>query len=219
MAVDVYAVRVGDRYGVEYESYLRSKLPHIKFLTSPEPDLHLQWNKLHFFKLQVKNPIVVIDVDIELHNDYIDLINYPIEPGEFLTLDPWWDPQKQACDINGGFYKFYPSDTKYIYDEFISRPDYWREYYIKQKIKPGPVNGEENFVSYMIKKRLRTKFVPASWFSTMWRDPQKKTLSALTAKYSGPYIVLGNKIHPQIKLLHYNGMNNLQQLLNEEHQL
>lgn len=213
MAVKVYAVRVGDRYGLEYEDYLKSKIPNIEFMNDPKQDLILQWNKLHYFTLETDEPIVVIDIDIELHNDYEKLFDYPIQRGEFLTINPWWDPEKRACDINGGFYKFYPKDTKYIYEEFMKKPDYWREYYIKKRCKPGPVNGEENFVSEMVKRKLEMKFLPDSWVTTMHSDMEPEKISKLTSKYPGQYIFLGGKINPDIKLIHYNGAANLKKIV------
>ena len=46
--VKVYAVRVGTKYGPEYETYLKDKLPSIEFLNKEEHPFILQWNKLRF---------------------------------------------------------------------------------------------------------------------------------------------------------------------------
>lgn len=204
MGVKVFAVRVGDRYGPEYEEYLKSKIPNITFLTTPEPDLVWQWNKIHFFNYHSNEPIVVVDVDIELYNNYDDLINYPVSHGEFLTINPWWDNNKHSCDINGGFYKFYPSDTRYIYEEFMDQPDYWRRCFIDMGIKPGPVNGEENFVSRIAKQKLKIKYLPDNWVTRMVPNISNKHLISLTKKYPGDYITLGGQYNPDIKLVHFN---------------
>ena len=78
MAVKVYAVRVGNRYGPKYEDYLRSKIPNIQFLNEEKENFKLQWNKLHFFNLNLDEPICVIDIDIKLINEYQKLFDYPI---------------------------------------------------------------------------------------------------------------------------------------------
>lgn len=203
MAVKVFAVRVGDRYGPEYEDYLRSKIPNIEFINDDQ--LVLQWNKIRFFNLNLDEPVCVIDIDIELINDYWDLFNYPIERGEFLTLDPWWDTNRISCGINGAFYKFYPSDTKYIYDSFMEDPIHWRHYFIKAGIKSGPVGGEENFVELKVKERLRTKFIPSTWYSRMEENSTSEDIKRLNRKYPGSYLKL-DQYHPDLKLLHYNSL-------------
>ena len=35
--------------------------------------------------------------------------------------------------INGGFFKYYPKDVKYIYDKFMKDPNHWQTHYIKNK--------------------------------------------------------------------------------------
>ena len=46
----IVAVRIGDKYGPEYEKYLESKLPEYEFIWVREPireDVALQWNKMY----------------------------------------------------------------------------------------------------------------------------------------------------------------------------
>jgi len=198
--MDVRAVRIGSKYGREYEEYLESKLPGIQFLRENKDELMLQWNKLHFFNLDVEGPVCVIDIDIELHGDYCQLFEYPIVRGQFLSMRQWWDPNRK-CEINGGFYKFYPADTKYIYDKLMKNPEYWMAYYIKQGIKPGPVNGEENFVDMMVRKKLDLKFVPDEWCCRMSNDIKFITRQNKLSKL--PYVYL-DRYHPEVKLVHFN---------------
>ena len=42
-----------------------------------------------------------------------------------------WE-QKEGYKINGGFFKYYPKDCKYIYDKFMSNVSYWQSYYIEK---------------------------------------------------------------------------------------
>jgi len=199
MDVKVFAVRVGNRYGPEYEDYLRAKIPHIQFLNEEKEEFKLQWNKLHFFNLDVNEPIVVIDIDLELINDYQNLFEYEIKQDEFLTIKPWWDDRK----INGGFYKFYPLSFKYVYEEFSANKNKWERYFIENGTKPGPVNGEEDYVYSMIKDNL--KFLPEEWCVSY---PKNNDWSKLNSKYKGDYVYLGNKFNQNIKLIHYSGVNN-----------
>jgi hypothetical protein len=202
--MEIRAVRIGERYGPEYEDYLKSKLPNIQFLNEEKDNLLLQWNKLHFFNLDIDKPVCVIDIDISLINDYMEIFNYPIQPGEFLSIRQWWDPNSKS-ELNGGFYKFYPKDTKYIYDKMMENPTYWMNYFIKNGAKPGPINGEENFVEMMVKQKLDLKFIPDEWCCRMKED--KKFLSKQNRLSSLDYVYLGG-FNPSIKLVHYNGLNN-----------
>lgn len=162
--VKVYAVRVGTKYGPEYETYLKDKLPSIEFLNKEEHPFILQWNKLRFMELDIDEPICVIDVDIGLENDYMELFEYPIKRGEFLAIPAWWrDTLNERYKINGGFYKYYPKDCKYIVDEYRSKPEYYTTKYIKNKTTVGPVNGEQYFVEDTANSRLKIKTVPQAW--------------------------------------------------------
>jgi len=207
--MEIRAVRIGNKYGPEYEAYLKSKIPNIQFINEERDGLKLQWNKVHFFNLDINEPVCVIDIDILLINDYMDIFNYPIQPGEFLSMRQWWDPNSKS-EINGGFYKFYPKDTKYIYDTMMQSPEYWMNYFIQNGDKPGPVNGEENFVEKMVKQKLKLKFIPDEWTCRMKED--KKFLAKMNNLSSLPYVYLG-EYNPKIKLVHFNGLNNFVQYI------
>lgn len=203
----VFCVRIGDTYGPEYETYLKSKLDDITFVHEPKEDFVLQWNKIHFFNLDLDEPVVVIDIDVLLMNDYMRMFDYPIERGEFLTIHSWWegkDPTK-ACYINGGFYKFYPTDTKYIYEEFKRNRKHWEMYFIKvMKLKKGPVGGEENFVEMMVKQKLKLKTVPDSWVARGSLDKNLEMLVDQNKKYPGEGLMYaGGEWNEEIKFVHY----------------
>ena len=144
----IVAVRIGDKYGPEYEEYLESKLPEYEFIWVREPireDVILQWNKMYGMSLDIDEPICVMDIDIILTNDYKEVFEFPIKRGEFACMPGWW--REDAKDevpypMNGGFFKYYPKDCRYIYDEFMSNTDHWQQYYIKNGVTKGPVNGE-----------------------------------------------------------------------------
>ena len=162
--VRVFAVRVGDKYGPDYEDYLRSKIPDIDFIRVSMPQFIRQWNKIRFFNKPLNEAICVIDVDVELTNDYMELFEYPIERGQFLSIPTFNDTDEwRGYKLNGGFYKFFPKDTKYIYEEFVNNSRKWTTHYIENGTTVGPVNGEQFFVEDMVKQRLELKLVPEDW--------------------------------------------------------
>jgi hypothetical protein len=162
--VKVYAVRVGDKYGVEHEEYLKSKLPDITFLRDSEHPFLRQWNKLRFMEIDTDDPICVIDLDIELMNDYMELFEYPLQRGEFVGIPAWWkDTDKPGYELNGGFYKYYPKDCKYIAKKFRSDPGKWSEHYIRNGTTVGPINGEQYFVEDSVRERLSLRLVSQDW--------------------------------------------------------
>ena len=85
----IVAVRIGDKYGQQYEEYLESKLPEYEFIWVREPireDVILQWNKMYGMSLDIDEPICVMDIDIILTNDYKEVFEFPIKRGEFAYV-------------------------------------------------------------------------------------------------------------------------------------
>ena len=101
----VFAVRIGDKYGPEYEEYLEDKLSDYELVWIREPyhpDVQLQWNKMYGMNLDIDEPIVVMDIDVVLVNDYKKLFDYPINKGQFLAIPGWWrDTSGKKHKING----------------------------------------------------------------------------------------------------------------------
>jgi len=216
----IIAVRIGDRYGPEYETYLESKLPQHEFIWIREPireDVQLQWNKMYGMSLDIDEPVCVIDIDILLVNDYEKIFDYPIERGQFVAMPGWWRDTNIEYKINGGFFKYYPKDCKYIYDEFMSNTNKWQRHYIENGITKGPVNGEQHFVEDQVKKKLDLKIMPSAWFTRWMSDDQlekydyRSWQENITAKYNketgNDYIFL-DQFHDDIKLVHFTHMTN-----------
>ena len=130
-------VRIGNKYGPEYEKYLEKKLPDYEFIWVREPiqdNVQLQWNKMYGMNLDIDEPICVMDIDVLLINDYKKIFEFSIEKGEFIAMPGWWrDTNQEQYKINGGFFKYYPKDVKYIYEKFMSNPGHWQTHYIKNK--------------------------------------------------------------------------------------
>lgn len=219
----IFAVRIGERYGPEYESYLEAKLPEYEFVWIREqinPKVLMQWNKMFAMNTGIDEPVCVIDIDLLLVNDYKKIFEYPVERGEFVAIPGWWrDTEKEGYSLNGGFFKYYPTDCQYIYDKFINDIEYWQNYYIKNKITKGPINGEQYFVEDSVKEQLKLKLIPNSWVAR-WcatSDVLNKSLglwqSEISAKYQqltgNDYIYLGGEFHPDIKLVHFTHAANI----------
>ena len=208
----IYAVRIGDKYDVKYEKYQEKKLGPINWIREEESGVELWWNRMRVFECDINEPIVIIDIDMLWLHDYMKIIEYPIERGEFLVTQNWW-----GCDqmtnipykISGGFYKFYPQDTKYISELFYSDPQKWQSHYITKGIVRGPVGGEMNFVEDCVRGRISTnklkmKFIPHSW-NCQAPKPDKQHLIEMNSKYTHDWMYLGGEFHPDIKLVHYQG--------------
>tara|TARA_B110000285_G_scaffold214442_1_gene259769 strand:+ start:117 stop:824 length:708 start_codon:yes stop_codon:yes gene_type:complete len=218
----ILAIRIGDRYGPEYETYLEEKLPEYEFIWIREPirdDVTLQWNKMYGMSLDIDEPICVMDIDVILTNDYKKIFDYPIKPGEFLALPGWWREGNPEYKINGGFFKYYPKDCKHIYDIFMADVDKWQEHFIKNGTTAGPVNGEQYFVEQHVRasENLELKLLPNAWF-TRWNsqydmsDKQyKKWQFMMTQRYkeaSGNDYVWMGEFHEDIKFVHFTHAQN-----------
>lgn len=195
--------RIGDKYGPEYETYLNSKLKHydVEWIHQPlSSKVALQWNKMFLMAFNSEEPIVVMDIDTILLNDYDKLLQYPVKRGEFLSIPSWWSKRKTPHVINGGFYKYFPKDCKYIFDKFMSDPKKWQRHYIDNGTTVGPVNGEQFFVEDNVKSKLNLKLIPDEWV-TRWTQNTKKN-SFICERYPGELLVNGD-FNSNIKLIHF----------------
>ena len=214
----ILAIRIGEKYGPEYETYLEKKLPKHEFVWVREPyddGVILQWNKMWGMQLDIDEPICVMDIDVLLVNDYEKIFDYPVKRGQFLAMPGWWrDTEKSGYVINGGFFKYYPKDCKYIFDKFMSDPHRWQHHYIDNGTTKGPVNGEQYFVEDSVKEKLELVTLPEAWFTRWVTDESivygKSMLRwqvQLTNKNNeitgNDYIYLGGEFHEDIKFVHF----------------
>lgn len=214
----IFAVRIGERYGPEYETYLQSKLPEYDSHWIREPiqdDILMQWNKMAVMNMNIDEPVVVMDIDILLVNDYKKIFEYPVERGEFLSIPGWWrDTEREGYSLNGGFFKYYPTDCKYIYDKFMKDHLKWQRHYIDNGVTKGPINGEQYFVEDSVHEKLKLKLIPTSWVTRWCSDEvvingrdMKQWQIKTTMKYqrltNNDYVYLGGEFHPDIKFVHF----------------
>lgn len=206
----VFCFRIGKKYGPEYEEYLSNKLGEkydlIFIRNSLDYKIALQWNKMFLMNLDYDKPIVVIDIDVLLENNYYDIFDIDIVPGEFLAMPSWWN-NKTDYSINGGFYKYYPKDCKYIYDKFMDNPKHWQSHYIKKGVTIGPVNGEQNFVEDNVKTKLKLKLLPNEWVSR-WTNNEKmnRDICARFSERTEATNLFNNntqKFNKDIRLVHF----------------
>ena len=200
----ILCVRIGEKYGPEYETYLEKKLPEHEFIWIREPyhnQVTLQWNKMWGMQLDIDEPICVMDIDVLLVNDYKKVFDYPIQSRE-VTMD------------------ITSKDCRYIYDKFMSDIHKWQRYYIDNGTTRGPVNGEQYFVSDSVNEKLKIKLLPNEWF-IRWvanRTPlseyqtEKDFMFKITEKYvnktGNDYAYLGQEFHPDIKFVHFTHSSN-----------
>lgn len=212
----IYCVRIGDKYGPEYETYIQDKLKDydLHFIREQyDPRVMLQWNKMYPMSLGSTEPVCVMDIDMLLVNDYKEMIDYPIERGQFLALGSWWN---STLDVNGGFFKYYPKDCNYIYEKFMSDPEKWQRHYIENGMTTGPVNGEQNFVKESVEERLELIRTPEKW-STRWISEECAHIlmgmdyddwvldhrSKYETATGNKWVYLGGEWHPDIKIVHF----------------
>lgn len=232
--IDVFCVRIGNKYGPEYETYLENKLSKyckIHWIReSYAPGVQLQWNKMLPMSFNTDKPVCVMDIDILLVNDYMEIFNYPIKRGEFLAMPDWWglDHSSKGWKINGGFFKYYPTDCRPIWNEFNRDVSFWQRHFIDNGTTTGPVNGEQYFVEQMIHKTgLELSLLPKAWF-TRWCSNKMHSMSLvdeedasykalkwqthMTKMYrehtGNDYIYLGGEFHPDIKMVHFTNFMN-----------
>ena len=208
----ILAVRIGDKYGPEYEDYLEEKLSDYELVWIREPyekGIALQWNKMYGMQLDIDEPICIMDIDVLLVNDYKKVFEYPVDRGQFVAMPGWWrDTKKEGYSINGGFFKYYPKDCKYIYDKFMSDIGGWQQYYINNGVTNGPVNGEQNFVEESVKEKLELITFSDKWCTRWCQDPRiNRRLDSLYLKYFHEPLILSYKnnreFNDKVKMVHF----------------
>ena len=203
----VYCLRIGNKYGPEYEDYINEKLKDYEVIwihEAPRKDIPLQWNKINLMNLDIDEPIVALDIDVILTGNYKELFDYPIQRGEFIGIPQWWSTRYPQWKLNGGFQKYYPKDCKFIYDIFYDNPKHWMMHYIREGLTIGPVNGEQFFVEEHAKKKLKVIPVPSKWVTRWTADDTIN--NAIVDKFkdiSNKKLFSNDEFHDDIKLVHF----------------
>lgn len=207
----VFCLRIGNKYGPEYERYIEKKLEgyDLTWVTEPfDKRVALQWNKMFFMGLDIDEPICVIDIDLIFLNDYKRLFDYPIRRGQFLTIRAWWESY-QDFKINGGFFKYYPKDCKFMLDKFISNIEYWQRIYITKGLTIGPVNGEQFFVEQHAVEELDILTFDDRWVTNWSNTPDwNNQVHTKYKQYYNETLISDDKFNDNIKLIHFTTSRN-----------
>ena len=178
-----------DYVGKLYRSLLKNSTIPFEFIcisdTDVEADVVLpynhqsnikkHWHKLKYFSPQFayQNPgddIIIMDIDQKIVGNVDEILNYPVEEGELLTYDSWWNVKtnkfadRVIIPINGGFYKFKSGSFKYIWDDFSLNPEYWQLHYYEKGDVHYKYYGEQNYVFWKLDEhKANIKYLPGEW--------------------------------------------------------
>ncbi len=194
-----------------YTDYKDNFNPNIIIKPITKKDKKLQWYKLDFFKKGFTNheDIIIMDIDVDIVGN-VDFIfdNYT----GFVGSHRWWwrwreDKQKDKFALSGTMYKFKNGEYQYIVDTFEKDIHYWEEYFIKNGITTGPVNGEMHFVQQMLIDNKAVKSYFPEVKIVKWSDDfvtQLKLERNFNIYVKEDYIY-NNDWHPGISIVHYAG--------------
>ena len=163
------------------------------------------WHKLKFFSPQFAyqqpdDDIIVMDIDQVIVGNVDELLNYPVHSNELVSYDSWWD---KDLKINGSFYKFKSGRLKFVWDRFISNPEYWQLFYYNKGDVHKKYYGEQNYV-YNAVKDIKT--VPGEWLFKYTNDSRENLELQMRycQKYNVDYAIMGN-VNEKIKIVHFAG--------------
>lgn len=194
-----------------YTDYIDNFNSNIIIKPITKKDKKLQWYKLDFFKKGFTNhkDIITMDIDVDIvgnvdfiFDDYIG----------FVGTHRWWwrwreDKQKDKFALSGTMYKFKNGEHQYIVDTFEKDIHYWEEYFIKNGVTIGPVNGEMHFVQQMLIDNKAVKSYFPEVKIVKWSDDfvtQLKLERNFNIYVKEDYIY-DDDWHPGISIVHYAG--------------
>ena len=129
-------VRIGNKYGPEYETYLEKNYPIMNLYgCENQYKIMCSYNgtKMYGMNLDIDEPICVMDIDVLLINDYKKIFEFSIEKGEFLLMLVGGEIQiKSSIKLMVGSLNTILKDVKYIYEKFMSNLSHVRTHYIKK---------------------------------------------------------------------------------------
>jgi hypothetical protein len=182
-------------------------------------DIKLHWHKLKFFSPNYAyqkpgDDIIIMDIDQVITGNVDDLIGHPVEDGELVTYGIWWNSEqliKQglALETNGGFYKFKSGTLSYVWDDFITAPEYWQMKFFNDEVVHYRYYGEQNYVNWKVfwEYKANVHTTPEKWIAKYHGDDYFKNIK-LNQKYckifDADYMILDD-VNPNIKVVHFLG--------------
>ena len=208
-----------ENYKGDFEFICYSDNPNVKAdRVIPLPrntEVKRHWHKLQFFDQEFigEGDIIVLDIDQVIVSDITKMIEYPVKPGELVSYTKWWTTNDKNIPINGGWYKFKSGTLRYVWDKFKARPEYWQLYYYKNKTVDYKYYGEQNYVyDTIVEQGGGISKMPGRWIAKYDKEPEKNLRynKLYMDKFDEPYMILGDGLNDNIKIVHFaNVWNNI----------
>ena len=118
-----------------YEPYIKN-YPYIQ----SDIQTHEHWAKTHFFdpnfiQASEDDETIIMDIDMFWMNNPSDVITYPVEKGQFVSIPRWWAlDQVEEYPISGNFYKFKSHDFPHVASIYRQHHSYFRKYYYENDL-------------------------------------------------------------------------------------
>lgn len=177
------------------------EIPHRRF------DVERQWNKIDFFSNALVSPgevILIADLDWTFLSNVTDIIDTPVQSGEFVGVNRWWFAPKKNL-LNGGMYKFISGELNHVYKNFYTSPLFWQSYFIHTGNALPPVNGEQNFVEMQVQKTHKIKwFQPFDAIGRIPKDRQRLeeyNMCYITRTENKDFFYLDDMLNNKIRML------------------
>lgn len=169
------------------------------------------WHKLKFFDslFTGAGEIIVLDIDQIILKDITEMVIWPVKSKNLLSYESWWN--NDPVSINGGWYKFNAGDFDYVWEKYISDPDYWQNYFYERCIVHFKYFGEQNFVEKcLFEKRGNVITYPGEWVGK-WTHNFDQNLAyqqLYRKKFNQDYMILGDDVNPKLKIVHFANPDN-----------
>tara|TARA_B100001113_G_scaffold68690_1_gene53100 strand:+ start:89 stop:835 length:747 start_codon:yes stop_codon:yes gene_type:complete len=170
------------------------------------------WHKLKFFSpnfayQEPDDDIIIMDIDQVVVGDVEKILNHPVHSKELITYDAWWNTDYHDLPINGSFYKFKSGSLNFVWDRFISNPEYWQLFYYNEGVVHKKYYGEQNYVyQCMLDKKIDITKLPGKWLGLHHSDYKKnlEIQKIYCDKFKADYMIMGDT-HKYVKVVNFAG--------------
>ena len=207
----------------EFVCYSDTKVVADKVIPLPKDTIIQQhWHKLSFFNKAFTGDgdIVVLDIDQVIVSNITDMIGWPVNENELVSYQKWWTKNINNTTINGGWYKFKAGSLQYVYDKYMTDPDYWQLYYYNNGMVHYKYFGEQNFVEDTVRENTGlVTHMPGQWVAKYDNNDSKINAayqSMYCSKFNKDFMILGDEIDEDIKIVHFANFENTVHGCNED---
>jgi len=224
--LNILTLKFGTKYGVDYVNRLYSGLKrnttvdfdfycyteradglHKDIIWLPlDPRCNTHWQKLEFHRenfLDDGDKCLILDIDWIITGNMDEILNYPLERGEFATVYRWWSDRRDRCPMNGGFQMFYAGDTQHLWDIYYIGDGWQEEYFVSGEVSVLGM-GEQNFIHDHL--NMPIKYLEPSWFGRVgFDDGINNMINRNWAMNIDPYdpFLLGDQLNDRVKMVHF----------------